>query len=298
MNAKTETARVVPNGTTPGQHPLTNHREEHVTLSRFDPSDLMPRSWSEARELSSFLCKAGMLPDHLRGNEANVFLTILAGLELGISPLVACREIYFVKGRPNISSRLKVAMVRSSPVCRDYEEVESTVKKAVVRGRRVGQERWTVKEFTIEDAKTAELLGNDNWRKYPKDMLLHRANGRLCDDLWQDVTRGMRSKEEVDDEREVAGERILPPDDPNLSPPPRLEVVDPVTGEVTEGEVLPARPFDALAADIATAADRQGLMGIVARINAAKSDGKVSVEEVTELQRRYKAQLDVIGGAK
>lgn len=285
-----------------GAAPFSIQRVEQPSLAKFDPGDLMPRSWAEARELATFLSRAGMLPDHLKGNEHNTFLTILSGLELGISPLVACREIYFVKGKPNISSRLKVAMVRSSGLCQDYEEVEVNVKrnsngqitegKAVVRGRRVGQERWTVKEFTIEDARAGDLFKNDVWNKYPKDMLLARANSRLCDDLWQDVTRGMRSREEVEDERVIEGQRISPPEDPSrFHQPENGDVVDGETGEVFQEKKEDPLTFEALRRALDEAPNRNALQEATANVNKAKPQGYLTTEQLEQLMASYKSRL-------
>lgn len=306
MTDKQSTTRPTQNGSS--SQPFAMSRQEPTSqLAKFDPSDLMPRSWAEARELAMFLSQAGMLPDHLKGQPHNVFLTILSGLELGVSPLVACREIYFVKGRPNISSRMKVAMVRGSPVCRDYEEVESTDKRAIVRARRVGQEKWTTKEFTIEDAKRADLFKNDVWNKYPKDMLLHRANSRLCDDLFQDVTRGMRTREEVqDEEKEVDGERLTPPPNPSTYAAPAQEApaqeeVDPNTGEVIPAaEPVDELSFDTLSTTIRNAPTREQLLSVALRINDAKSKGKLNAEQEAELRKLYKARNESLpkDGAK
>lgn len=163
-------------------------------IAPFNPQDLWPRSFDEVMRLASFLAKSGLVPKHLQGNEANTFYTIMAGLELSISPIVACREIYLVDGKPSCSSLLKVALVRERrDLCLEWQEIKSTDKVCIYKTRRLGDKQSTVREWTIEMAHAAQLTNKDNWKKYPAAMLRRRCQGQLADDVYPDVVRGLGS---------------------------------------------------------------------------------------------------------
>jgi hypothetical protein len=205
---------------------------------------LVPTNMDEAWRFSQALADSSLLPQHYQGKPANVLAAFFMAADLGISAMQAMREIYVVKGKPGSSTALKVALVKQSPECLLWEMVESTKDKATFRTQRRG-EKVQALSFTLEQAKTAGLYpGKEDsaWRSYPENMLRARAQSFLADLVYPDVVKGLRTKEELEEqeerEREVPGERVFAetsaPPPPPLVAPAMLGAPAPVSSGVVE----------------------------------------------------------------
>jgi hypothetical protein len=136
------------------------------------------------------------IPDGLRGKPADVFITVMHGLDLGLRPMQALNLVYVVKGRPSLSAEGMRALVQREG--HELRIVELTAEKAVVEGRRKDTDTWHRAEFTDAQRRKAKLSGA-NWDAYPEDMLFARATTRLCKRFFSDVIGGLPSTEEVMD---------------------------------------------------------------------------------------------------
>jgi hypothetical protein len=197
---------------------------------------------------SDVVCKSGLVPESLRGKANDVFLTVMTGLDFGFKPTQAFNLVYIVKGRPSLSAEGMRA--RLFQLGHEFEVVESSADKCVVRGRRAGAEKWHEAEFTGEQAKKAGLSGQ-NWTAYREDMLFARATTRLCKRYFPDVTNGLPSSEELFDlpveRRErptlaaVATERGGEPEQPATDPEAlRAQVLEIEAEHTANGEEPPA----------------------------------------------------------
>jgi hypothetical protein len=159
----------------------------------------VPKDFDDAWRQADVLSKVGIFPDYLKGKPHDILATIITGAELGLSPMQSVRDIVVVKGKGFIQSKLKVALVKQSlnKAAGDYfRMVESSATKAVYETKRDGH--VTKYEYTIEMAKLAGMLGNDNYQKRPAEMLRARCSGDLCEIEWSDVTRGIGIKEDIE----------------------------------------------------------------------------------------------------
>jgi hypothetical protein len=148
--------------------------------------------------------KSSLVPDSLRGKTADVFLTIMTGLDFGFKPTQAFNLIYIVKGKPSLSAEgMRAQLIANG---HGFRIVEATAEKAVVEGCRKGSDVWHRAEFTRVQAKNAKLSGA-NWDAYPDDMLIARASTRLCKRFFPDVTNGLPSAEELFDEMASSPDR-------------------------------------------------------------------------------------------
>lgn len=178
--------------------------QQQQAIQRRDPLPFVPANMEDAWRTSELLARASIIPDALRGKPHDVLVAVLTGAELGISPMQALREIYVVKGRPFIASLLRVALIRQSPECLAWQLVESTAKKATYRTQRRGDLTPTTMTFTIEEAEASGLLAqNAKYRTDPALMLRRRCAGRLIDEVYPDVIRGVGAREDVEEEPEV-----------------------------------------------------------------------------------------------
>ena len=111
-------------------------------------------------------------------DEAQAVTKILYGRELGFTPIVSIMGINVIDGKPALTANLMATLVRRSGKY-DYQITENTNMRCAIifriRAETGGWEDLGEAEFTLEDAKMADLLKKDNWRKYPKAMLFARA---------------------------------------------------------------------------------------------------------------------------
>lgn len=273
-----------------------------AAASRFNPQDLWPKTWEETLKMAVALAKSSLLPKHLHGNVDSTFYTILAGLELGVAPLVACREIYLVDGRPSCSSLLKVGLVRGSGICDIWQEVKSSNEECVYQARRLGDKGATVRSFSIKDAERAQLLGKDNWKKYPAAMLRRRCQGQLADDLFPDIVKGLGSSDDsapLGDGEVRWAERTSPPPVPQLEATGTLAVIDgehvnQKTAEVVE--IPQGLSFEQLSELLGSTTTREGLQDNAKKVEEAKKGGKLTPDQVGLLTEIYKAKRKALEG--
>lgn len=161
---------------------------------------LVPRTLDEVRSLSAQFAKSALLPADLRGKEADVFVTILAGQELGMPPMAALRGIHVVKGKPILSADSMVGVVLGRGIARYFRCVEESPTSVTYETLREGSPEPQRCTWTMEDAKRAGLDG-DNWRKYPRAMLKARCKAALARDVYPDVLAGCYEESESDEVR-------------------------------------------------------------------------------------------------
>jgi hypothetical protein len=170
-------------------------------------------SLEDPKELGTMLAASGYFSDAREAAQAVV--KVLAGAELGFGPIASMTGVYIVKGRVTLSANLMAAAIKRHPKY-DYRVRDISDTKAEVTFMERTPDGWTeagASEFTMDDAKRAGLAGGENWKKYPRNMLLWRAmsNGAkfFCPDAF-------------------AGAPVYTPDELGAD-------VDPESGEIIEG---------------------------------------------------------------
>jgi hypothetical protein len=137
--------------------------------------------------------EAGIVPRDM--NAAQVQTIVLAGRELGLEPLQSLRTMSFVNGRLCMAVQLQLALARQRAGVQ-IEQLEETDTRCTVTLRR-GEERITC-TYTLDDAKRAGIDRQNNWQKYPKQMLRWRAIGDALRIIAPDVVMGLLSPEEAE----------------------------------------------------------------------------------------------------
>lgn len=145
---------------------------------------------AELMQLGAVLARSHYFAD--AKEEAQAVVKVLAGAELGISPIAAMTGIHIVKGKVTIGAHLIAGQVRRHPRY-DYrfaqplsdeacilEFLDVSGPEPVVLG---------VSSFTTEDAKRANLIRSDSaWQGHRRNMLFARAisNGAkwYCPDVF------------------------------------------------------------------------------------------------------------------
>lgn len=148
---------------------------------------------SETKEMAEHFFKSGVFQDVKDMSVALV--KIQAGQELGISPIMAMKEVYLIPSKAGvkiqIGASLQAAMIKKSGKY-DYRIIEHSKEICTIHFFERRGDKWEKigeESYTIGDARTAGLTaGKDVWTKYPKNMLFARAmsNGAkwYCSDVF------------------------------------------------------------------------------------------------------------------
>ncbi|MBO0863480.1 MAG: hypothetical protein J2P16_00200 [Mycobacterium sp.] len=151
-----------------------------------------------AADLAERISQTEFVPRALRNRPEAVLACILAGHELGIGPMAALSKIHVIDGRPAPAAELMRAVALSAGHAIWVEETSTT--KVTMCGRRAGDDHTFKVSWTLDDAKRAGLAGRQNWRNYPRAMLLARASAELCRLMCPEVLAGLSyAAEEVED---------------------------------------------------------------------------------------------------
>jgi len=165
---------------------------------------LIPTNLDELQRLAGLMFASGLMPTSIKTKEA-VAVAVMAGLEVGLSPMAAVQNIAVINGRPSIWGDAMLAIVQSSGLLEDYREDPIKLPSGEVIGframaRRKGQGEPIENTFTMDDAKRAKLAGKTGpWSEYPQRMMKLRARAFTLRDGFADVLKGMRSREEEND---------------------------------------------------------------------------------------------------
>lgn len=134
-------------------------------------------------------------------NASQALVKMMAGKEMGVGPVRALSLIHIIEGKPSASAALLAEAIKRSGKY-DYRVIQRDDQACILewteRGEVVGRS-----QFTIEDAKTAELAHRKNWKKHPRAMLFARALTEGKTAYAPDVLAGVYTHEELAPDLEV-----------------------------------------------------------------------------------------------
>lgn len=168
------------------------------------PAAIVPSDIGGFADLADRFAKSNMIPGDLRAKPDDVFVTLLAGHELGLTPMASLRAIHVVKGKPILSADTMVALVLGRGSARYFRCVEESDTSVTYETHREGAPEPQRATWTIKDAERAGLSGGDNWKKYPRAMLKARCKAVLARDVYPDVLAGCYEESERE---EIEGPR-------------------------------------------------------------------------------------------
>lgn len=240
-------------------------------LTKYEPRDI-----TEAIDVAPRLVGSRLLPKGIATPEAALAI-IMTGCELGLGTMASLRSIHIVEGKPTLSADAILAVIVSRrEVCKYFRLVESTASVARYETLREGHPSPTAMSFTIDEAKTAGLLGKDNWRKYPAAMLRARCIAALGRAVYPDLVLGVYESEELAPE-----------------PPRHVEVEQlPAREEVPRGSG--PSEFAYLASEVAKASTLAKLDEIAGLIKGARDRGTITGDERGRLATAYSARRKAI----
>ena len=209
----------------------------------------------DINELNSVACTVAKSGLFGAKSPEQAYVAIATGMELGLKPMQALRNITVIQGKPTFSADGAFAVVRSHPEYGGIEWIKQDAQEASCKITRVskgGQLKETfVGSFSMKEAAAAGLANKDNWKHYPARMLRARALSFACRDAFPDVLNGLYTPEEIREvsendrqlqhetqEREIKAEVIEPPSQPAVDAAPAEQQEEPKMkgGNATKAE--------------------------------------------------------------
>lgn len=140
-------------------------------------------------KLSQRVANTPFVPKGLQGKPESVLACILYGSELGLGPMQSLNSIHVIEGRTAMSPELMRAMVARHG--HRIDVIENSNTACEVKGVRADTGSTASVRWTMEDARMAGLAGKNNWKTYPRAMLLARATSELCRIVFPDIIAGL-----------------------------------------------------------------------------------------------------------
>lgn len=223
------------------QSAANNHAALDIAVPTQDQAIARLAEWAKAAQaaaaMATDLVRTSFVPAAYRNKPEEATAAILAGAEVGLSPMAALRAFDNIQGTPAPKAITLRAIVQAHG--HKIRIDESTPTRAVVSGLTKGDSQWQTSTWTIERATQAGYVAkNPNYKTKSAEMLVARATAEVCRWVASDAIMGMPyTAEEIRDEG------------PGYEPRPAAR-------RVTAAEVLASAPISAVpATDPADAPD-------------------------------------------
>jgi len=141
----------------------------------------------------SYIAKSGLFG--VKTPEQAIALMLVAQAE-GRNPFEAARDYHIIQGRPALKADSILARFQQAGGSVRWIELSDTKAVAEFSHPQGGK---VIIDWDIDRAKRAGLLGKDNWRNYPRQMLRARVISEGVRTIYPGVCVGTYTVEEVQD---------------------------------------------------------------------------------------------------
>lgn len=141
----------------------------------------------------NYIAKSGLFG--VKTPEQAIALMLVAQAE-GRNPFEAARDYHIIQGRPALKADSILARFQQAGGTVHWVELSDT--KAVAEFSHPQGGKVTI-DWDLDRAKRAGLLGKDNWRNYPRQMLRARVISEGVRTIYPGVCVGTYTVEEVQD---------------------------------------------------------------------------------------------------
>lgn len=247
-------------------------------LKTFDATTALA-NFEAYEKMSTVFVESGAFPKTM--NAAKFVVLMQAWFDLWLAPTEAIRSLAIINGNVSMFGAKVIERVRANwykielkEELKDeiyekdwqkfkrmiwYCEATLTKRNNVNDTVQAGEEETWTEKYTMEDAKTAWLLGKDNWKNYPKLMLRYRAIGQavkfFCPEVLGWVSMYEEMKDHFGEEKtafvEVPAEEIL--SDLGIQEPTVIEPVD----EKNETSETTEKPIETKAVPVAKTEEKK-----------------------------------------
>lgn len=161
----------------------------------------VPNNMEGALKYAEVLAKSQLVPKIFQGKPADIVVAMMWSHTLGIPVLQGLQGICIVNGRAALWGDLLLAVCQKSGQLDDISETLTGKSPNIIATctiKRKGRKSPIIRSFSIEDARAADLLTRDTYRKFPKRMIQLRARSMALRDAFPDVLMGLSSADEED----------------------------------------------------------------------------------------------------
>lgn len=209
---------------------------------------------SEVRQMASATIKSG-LSFGLQNEDAALALMLICQSE-NLHPMQAVRRFHIIKGRPAMRADAMQAEFQRAGGTVHWLERSNTCCRATFEHSSGG--KLTVC-WTLEDAKSAGLTSNENWRRFPRQMLAARVISEGVRAVLPAIICGMYTPEEITDSIEVpsvqSASSVQSVQIENKNATSNIDVVEPILNDTCPAEVV--EPVDPVEPNVPTTREMQ-----------------------------------------
>lgn len=168
-------------------------------------------------KFATTVSKTNLVPKTYKDKPEDAAVAIVYGMEIGLPPLASLQNIAVVNGMPTVWGDAQLSIVQSSGAYEWHKtsysgSLEDETLNAKFEVKRKDMSQSVVKEFSIKDAKAANLWGKGGtWKTHPKQMLGYKARAFALREAFADILKGIHSKEEMEGEVEIKDVTPLTP---------------------------------------------------------------------------------------
>lgn len=188
-------------------------KAQSPVLVKIDKSGIM--NFANQIELSNaakFAIHMKLAPEGLRKEGVEAVMAALTLCRQFKLPLSAMNEMAFIKGKVTCYGSLVTALAERHPeygemkvifideaqeqICLQNKNLKAEVWACVIQTRKKNETEWNEFFFTMDDVKAAGI-SNDNYKKYRKDMLYHKAKNRALRTNYASALQGIEYHEDA-----------------------------------------------------------------------------------------------------
>lgn len=154
---------------------------------------------SDLMEYGKMFAESKVFPDV--ASAAQGAIKILAGRELGLSPMQAINSFYFVGGRLAMMAQAMAALIKKSGKY-DYKIEDQTAESCTISFYQIIEDKKELigtSTFDKTKAAKAGIINKDNWKSYPENMYFVRALANGTRWFCPDAISGFYTVEELRD---------------------------------------------------------------------------------------------------
>lgn len=146
-------------------------------------------TYETMKDQAETLVKSGFLPASIKTPEQAIAIAI-KGNEVGFPMMQSFSHINIIGGKPTISAEGMNFLIRKNCPQAKIDFLERTSERCKIKASRPGSEPCEF-EFSMDDAKRAQLLANPSWQKYPKNMIFARCFSDMARTMFADCIGGI-----------------------------------------------------------------------------------------------------------
>lgn len=150
------------------------------------------------------MLKTQFLPQAIKTKEQAAAIIIM-GRELGLPAMYSLQKIPVIQGKPSLGGEVMLSLAYQRIPGFHHSIIVETSEKCRIRFHRASSADYEY-EYTMADARLAQLDGKDNWKKQAKTMLFHRCVSNGLRHFAPDLCLSLYTPDEVE---EIQGTRVV-----------------------------------------------------------------------------------------